>query len=45
LHSCLDEFVDLATALVSRSPINPVPIQLTPGNIIGDIKWNPGATG
>jgi hypothetical protein len=45
LHSCLGEFVDLATTLVSRSPITPVPIQITREDIIGDIKWKPGATG
>ena len=44
LHVCLNQFVELATTLVARSPIPPVPIQLTQEDIIGEIKWNPGTS-
>jgi hypothetical protein len=42
LHSSLDRFVELATLLLSRSPIVPTPVSVT-ADISGDIKWTPGA--
>ncbi|MDR5729511.1 MAG: hypothetical protein RB191_19015 [Terriglobia bacterium] len=45
LHVCLNQFVELATKLVARSPIPPVPIRLTQEDIIGEIEWNPGTSG
>jgi hypothetical protein len=45
LHVCLNQLVELATKLVDRSPIPPIPIQLTQEDIIGEIKWNSGTSG
>jgi hypothetical protein len=45
LYLCLNQFVRLATTLVSRLPIPPVPIRLMQEDIIGEIKWNPGKSG
>jgi hypothetical protein len=38
LHGCLCQLTELATRLVSRSPIAPQPIVLTKEDIIGEIK-------
>ncbi len=38
LHSCLNQFAELALTLVARSPIAPEPIHIGPQDIIGGIK-------
>jgi hypothetical protein len=38
LHGCLNRFADLASALISRSPIAPKAIVMTPEDIIGKVR-------
>jgi wyosine [tRNA(Phe)-imidazoG37] synthetase (radical SAM superfamily) len=38
LHGCLNRFADFASILVSRSPLAPKPIVITPEDIIGEVR-------
>jgi hypothetical protein len=42
LHLSLNQFAELAAALLARSPIAPAPIRFGAEDIIGEIRWTPG---
>jgi hypothetical protein len=44
LHFSLNQFADLATTLLGRSPLPPAPMDFGPEDIIGEIQWIPGSS-
>jgi hypothetical protein len=42
LHLSLNQFAELAAALLVRSPLSPAPIRFGAEDIIGEIQWTPG---
>lgn len=43
LHLSLNQFAELAKALIARSPLSPAGIHFGPDDITGEVQWTPGS--